>query len=427
MFAILVIMALFTTFMTTPMVMAIYRPARNGSSAVHRQLQKDLSHSKRPQNKLRVLACVRGFGNSTSLINLIETTRSTKKFPMKLYVMHLVELTDRSSSIVMVHRSRKNGLPFVNRFHQGDSHDQVAAAFDTYSQLGRVTVQPTTAISALSTMHEDICHVAKEKTVAMIILPFHKQWRREGEEEAEINVGYGWRGVNERVLKNAPCSVAVLVDRGFGAEFQQISGVNANLTKRVCLVFLGGPDDREALELGGRMAEHPTVRVTILRFVEKTGLEDVIFRAWPSSSNDSAEERYSFPTTPKNNETDKEVDEAALVEFRRRWAEKTEYAEKVVRNITEEVLQLGQSREYELLIVGNGRFPTTIAAKLRDHLAEHAELGPLGDLLASSGQGVVCSVLVIQQHDPVPSADKAPGPKIVRCKDDAVTANESSV
>jgi hypothetical protein len=38
-------------------------------------------------------------------------------------------------------------------------------------------------------------------------------------------------------------------------------------------MFFGGPDDREALELGGRMAEHPVVKVTIVRFVQKEGQE----------------------------------------------------------------------------------------------------------------------------------------------------------
>ena len=35
-FAILVLMALFTTFMTTPIVMAIYKPARRAGSYKHR-------------------------------------------------------------------------------------------------------------------------------------------------------------------------------------------------------------------------------------------------------------------------------------------------------------------------------------------------------------------------------------------------------
>jgi hypothetical protein len=128
-----------------------------------------------------------------------------------------------------------------------------------------------TSISNLTTTHEDICNVGENKKVTLIILPFHKQLRGEGDQIMD-NVGHGWRGVNQRVLKNAPCSVAVLVDRGFG-NGSQISEANTNVTQRVCIMFFGGPDDREALELGGRMAEHPVVKVTIVRFVQKEGQE----------------------------------------------------------------------------------------------------------------------------------------------------------
>jgi hypothetical protein len=76
------------------------------------------------------------------------------------------------------------------------------------------------------------------------------------------------------------------------------------------------------------------------------------------------------------------------------------YEEKVVRgNVVESVLSIGRSGEYELLVVGKGRFPTSImVAELAGRPAEHPELGPIGDALVS-GHGIVSSVLVIQQHD----------------------------
>ncbi|GAV62700.1 Usp domain-containing protein/Na_H_Exchanger domain-containing protein [Cephalotus follicularis] len=391
-FAILVLMALFTTFITTPTVMAIYKPARGTSSSTHRKL-RDLATTESSKGKLRILVCLHGPGNVPSLISLIESARSTKKSPLKLYVMHLVELTERSSSIIMVQRARKNGLPFINRFRHGDT---VYGAFQAYGQLGRVSVRPTTAISPLSNMHEDICHVAEIKRVTMVILPFHKQWKGEGDESME-NLGHGWRGVNQRVLKNAPCSVAVFVDRGFGSG-AQTPGPTATVAQRVCLMFFGGPDDREALELGGRMAEHPAVEVTVIRFVERDGFESNGVLLRPSSTK-SGEKSYSFSTAKMNLETEKELDETVVTEFRSKWDGVAQYVEKVASNIVDEVLGIGQSGDYDLIVVGRCRFPSTMVAELADRQAEHTELGPIGDVLASSHHGVVSSVLVIQQHD----------------------------
>lgn len=36
----------------------------------------------------------------------------------------------------------------------------------------------------------------------------------------------------------------------------------------LCVLFFGGSDDREALELSGRLAEHPGVQVTITHLID---------------------------------------------------------------------------------------------------------------------------------------------------------------
>ncbi|KAM7255291.1 hypothetical protein ACFE04_002547 [Oxalis oulophora] len=391
-------MALLTTFITTPTVMAIYKPA-NGTSTGPRRKLRDFSNSsgKSSNEQLRLLACIHGAGNIPSLINLIESIRSTKKSYLKLFIMHLVELTERSSSIIMAQRARKDGLPFVNRFRRGGWHDKATVSFQAYGQLGPVSVRPITAVSPLSSMHEDICHVAETKGVTMIILPFHKQWNGEGDKYME-NLGHGWRGANQKVLLAAPCSVAVLVDRGFGNGGQT---PGPNVCRRVCVLFFGGPDDREALELGGRMAEHPAVKVTVVRFIEKDESHSIAI-TMQTAPKKSSENKYCLSTATMNIEKEKELDETILSEFLSKWDGLVDYRVKsvTINNLTESVLKTGTTADYDLIIVGKGRFPSTLVDKLADqHQPEHAELGPVGDLLASDKDGLVSSVLVIQQHD----------------------------
>ncbi|KAI3809432.1 hypothetical protein L1987_25404 [Smallanthus sonchifolius] len=393
-FAILVLMALFTTFITTPAVMAVYKPARSSGSR---------SSASGKKYDLRILACVHGPGNISSLISLIESTRPVNKAQLKLYIMHLVELTERSSSIVMVQRFRKNGLPFVSRFNYRVRafHERVAVAFRAYGQMGQVVVRTTTAISALSTMHQDICHVAKEKRVPMVILPFHKRWVRTDGPDVIENVGHGWRGVNQRVLNNAECSVAILVDRGLGGDSQQNPRPITSVAHKMCVMFFGGPDDRECLQLGGRMVEHPAVNVTVLRFVEgdRPDHDGVGLKPAPSKGR----EKYTFSTAMVHPEKEKELDEKAMDGFQIKWEGMVEYKENKGTNIVESLLAIGKSGEYELIVVGKARFPTAMVARLADRQPEHAELGPVGDLLASSNHGIVSSVLVVQQRDKVDS------------------------
>lgn len=67
--------------------------------------------------------------------------------------------------------------------------------------------------------------------------------------------------------------------------------------------------------------------------------------------------------------------------------------------MVEGVVSIGKEGGYDLIVVGKGRVPSSMVAKLADRAAEHAELGPVGDILASSGRGIVSSILVIQQHE----------------------------
>ncbi|XP_062230537.1 cation/H(+) antiporter 20-like [Phragmites australis] len=419
-FAILVLMALVTTFITTPAVMAIYKPARTaGRRLHHRRLQGPVPSAPSSPSvsagagaatanakELRVLACIHGGHDVPALINLIETIRghTQPRHLVKLYILRMVELTERTSSILMARAARRNGVPFLRPRRAGGPHDQIDVAFDTYAQLGHVHVRAMTAVSALHTMQDDVAAVAEDKRVSLVVLPFHKRQTVHGDDVE--NLGPEWRAVNRRILREAPCSVAVLVDRGFGGG-EQVS--SEQVAHGVCVVFFGGPDDREALELAGRMAEHPGVQVTVVRFVDgKAGSEEHAEVTLRPSNTKNADRNYTFSTAAVDSRKEKELDEAAVVEFRQRMGSLVRFEERVVvGNVIDEVVSIGKSREYGLLVVGKGRLPSAMVAQLAVRPAEHPELGPIGDALASSGHGVTSSVLVVQQHD-MNNADEVP-------------------
>ncbi len=133
-FAIMVLMALFTTFMTTPLLMVLYKPARNPIPYTHRKLDMDDS-----KNVLRILSCAHGMKNVPAMINLTEAMRGIPKHALRLYTLHLVELSERTSSILLVQRARRDGRPYFNQGNQEEDRDQVAVAFKTYGQLSKVT------------------------------------------------------------------------------------------------------------------------------------------------------------------------------------------------------------------------------------------------------------------------------------------------
>lgn len=75
------------------------------------------------------------------------------------------------------------------------------------------------------------------------------------------------------------------------------------------------------------------------------------------------------------------------------------YEERRAEDVIESVLNVGRSGEYELVVVGRGRCSSKVAAAgLRGWWGGNPELGPVGNILASQGHGLVSSVLVVQQN-----------------------------
>ncbi|KAL2338846.1 hypothetical protein Fmac_013292 [Flemingia macrophylla] len=382
-FAICVLMALFTTFITTPIVMAVYKPARRGAPYKHKTIQR-----KDPDSELRMLACFHTTRNIPTLINIIESSRGIRKRgKLCIYAMHLMELSERSSAITMVHKARKNGMPFWNK--KEDDKDQMVIAFQTYEKLSSVNVRPMTAISPLSSIHEDICTSAHQKRAAMIILPFHKYQRMDGSMES---LGHQFHVMNQLVLSHAPCSVGILVDRGFGGT-SQVHASDVSYT--IVVPFFGGRDDREALRYGMRMAEHPGILLNVVKFVPPPGTS-LAFGAklvGVSSNKDKKEMDVVGDSTH-----DKQQDDQLWSDFLNACnnnQESMKYEQKLVESKGDIEEALKEMNKSNLVLVG--RMPTVAPLVSR---SDCPELGPVGSYLASSDFSSITSVMVIQQYNP---------------------------
>jgi hypothetical protein len=290
--------------------------------------------------------------------------------------MHLMELTERSSAILMVHKVRKNGLPFWNKLQQS-GNNQVVVAFEAFRQLSRVSIKPTTAISQMYDMHEDICESAERKRAAAIILPFHKHQRLDGTFET-TRTDFRW--VNMRVLENARCSVGILVDRGLGGGTHVPA---SNVSYSVTVLFFGGRDDREALAYGARMAEHPGISLSVIRF---------------TASHEIVGEIVRVDINDNHNVSTESTDDEFIAEFKKKISNDSsvKYAERIVNNAAETVEAAKDFSRCNLFLVG--RVPQGPVVASLNVKVECPELGPVGHLLISPDFTTLASVLVMQQH-----------------------------
>ncbi|KGN53388.2 cation/H(+) antiporter 18 [Cucumis sativus] len=381
-FAILVLMAVITTFFTTPIVMAVYKPAKRKSKSeyINRTIERE-----EPNSELRILACFHSVNNIPSILNLIEVSRGMEGkegcgSELCVYAMHLMELTERSSAIVMVHRARKNGRPFWNKGGKS-SCDEIGVAFKAFEQLSRVSIRPMTAISRLSDMHEDVCNRAERKRAAIIILPFHKHQRFDGHLEATRG---DFQSVNQKVLQQSPCSVGILVDRGFGGG-SHISSTNISST--ITIFFFGGCDDREALAFGRRMSQHSKTTLNIVHFI--------------FTSNVNNAESTMVEMNKDDTKSSAVIDERVLMEFNGKKTNEMSirYEERVVSSFSNVIEVIREFSRCNLILVGQkpeGEVVKNLVEYFKINV-ECPELGPVGNLLISKELSISASILVLQQ------------------------------
>jgi nucleotide-binding universal stress UspA family protein len=223
-FSMLVIMALVTTFATTPLLEWIY-PA----SAMAHDLLEDEPKPAIARGTSRVMVCV---SDGSAGPGLVHVARSLAGAQGELIVLHLANPSDRSSSVV------------------GDPADAAAEvmrpAIDHARSLGAL-VRPLSFVS--TELAEDIARVADARDVDVAVLGLHKPVL------TQTFLG----GVVHDVMEQADVTVAIYVERKRAEP------------RRVLVPFQGSPHDRAALSLAARVQQTCGSEVTVLHVVRADG------------------------------------------------------------------------------------------------------------------------------------------------------------
>ncbi|KFK42894.1 hypothetical protein AALP_AA1G052600 [Arabis alpina] len=359
-----------------PLLAVAYKPKKKLVHYKHRMIQKI-----KGETEFRVLACVHVLPNVSGITSLLQVSNPTKQSPLNVFAIHLVELTGRTTaSLLIMNDENKPKTTFSDRVRA--ESDQIAETFESMEvNNDAMTVQTITAVSTYATMHEDICALAEDKRVCFIVLPYHKHLTPDGR-MGEGNSSHA--EINQNVLNHAPCSVGILVDRGMAMVRSESSRGEA-MKREVAMLFVGSPDDREALSYAWRMVGQHLIKLTVVRFVP--GREALV-------SAGKAGVEY---------EREKQVCDESIYEFNFKTMNDSSvtYIEKVVndgQDTISTIREMEEKNSFDLYIVGRGyNSDSPVTAGLNDW-SSSPELGTIGDTLASSNFTMHASVLVIQQY-----------------------------
>ncbi|KAK1282829.1 Cation/H(+) antiporter 28 [Acorus calamus] len=330
-----------------------------------------------PSAEMNLVVCLHGAHNVAAATCVADMARGEAR--MSLYAMDLVEMNDRAAATLVTADGTEGGIEAVTVADEEvvELREQIGAGIKAYEREcdGGVTVRRLLAVSKFASMHEDVCNAAEDVAAVLIVLPFHKS--------VIIAIGghASFQQVNQKILKHAPCSVAILVDRGLGRAVGG-AGTASCATQQVAVIFVGGRDDREALALAARMSRHPGVSLTAVRLLPET--------AGTALEGEAAAEM--------------EMDDECFAEFYERnvAAGRVGYVEKYAASGGETVRMLkGMEGLYGMFVVGRGGSAAAAARGMMSGLRdweEFPELGLIGDVLASQDFSTTASVLVVQQH-----------------------------
>ncbi|XVF22914.1 hypothetical protein REPUB_Repub12eG0211900 [Reevesia pubescens] len=391
----------------TGMVGPIVGFTHNSKRYLKHYYRRNLESSKQDA-ELRVLACLHSSRNISGLINLLHISNATRKSPITVFAVHLVELTGRASAMLIFHDNsdKINDVTWntSNPNREEAESEQIVSAFESFKNDNHAAfVQQLTAVSPYASMHEDVSNFAVDKRVTLILLPFHKKhnglggWTDENSQHKQVT---------ENLLANAPCSIGILVDRGLTRHLHLESEHDRIRKFRIAMLFVQGPDDREALAYAWRMASNPGVILTVVRFIPGKDLQDQLEDSKIGDDDDADSGVFSAMF-----EKEKEIllDDDYLNEFRFRTMndKSIAYMEKPV-NSGDEIVSTIRSAYYDfdLYIVGRGygmQSPLTLGLS---EWSDCPELGVIGETLVAVDFLPSASVLVMQQSAPTPRESK---------------------
>jgi nucleotide-binding universal stress UspA family protein len=222
-FTMMVIMALVTTFMTTPILQLIYPVER-----LAREMMKAAESSREPivDRKFTPLVCVAYDRSGPALVTLVAAMRPPSHDSGPAYALNLVPPTDRASF-------------YLGRTPEEISATSLAPALERAKELD-LSLKPISFVSTEPS--HDICGVASAKAADLVLLGWHKPL-----------IGQSMlAGTVHEVLEGAPCDVGVFIDRGLSR------------VERVLVPFIGSMHDHAALALAQRLLHGTGAEITIL-------------------------------------------------------------------------------------------------------------------------------------------------------------------
>lgn len=212
------------------------------------------------------------------------TEAQPKKRPLEVHGLRLIELSDRTSSVMHV----TEGEEYYSK------HDPVVNAFRMFSQLNDVAVSGRVSVVPISSYSETLMSHAAEVSSDFALIPWSEYGNMTEDQQMQFAMSPSERfksGTHLEFVHDAlqravkTCNAGIFIDNGLGGISKATARPRMNRTRsatstpsyhepptlpvsdkshHVFFPFFGGADDRAALGFALQLAKSPLVTLTII-------------------------------------------------------------------------------------------------------------------------------------------------------------------
>ena len=210
------------------------------------------------------------------------STRTLSKMPLQLHAVRLMELTDRESSVMK-----------VSEIDEYTTRDPILNTVRTFGQLNQIAVAGAVVVTPETSYATSLTDKVSDIKPDLLVIP----WSGSGtmsENQYSLGDGSDQRFSNSTyshfvasALQRASSNVAIFVDRGFGGSNNNEERVSALRTHmntlslgdpsiftaplldqghHIFFPYYGSEDDKAALRFVLQLAQNPTVTATIVHY-----------------------------------------------------------------------------------------------------------------------------------------------------------------
>ncbi|CAN6569027.1 unnamed protein product [Malus baccata var. baccata] len=324
------------------------------SSSIHDCIRNIQSLLASNSETFQILCCVHNEESVRNMITLLEASNPTEASPICAYIFHAVELTGSAAPLLVPHTKQEK--KFTHTSVPTNVH--IMRAFENYSKnsKGPVVIEAFTRTTPYKSMHETIFHEANDKKVPLIIIPFHENHNDVIAPNCQTKAPFFSKHSNTKPALRIP--VGIPVDRSLSC----LLSLN-HFSYNVAVFFIGGPDDRETLAYSARMSGNTKVSISVFRFIlAETVIEEEQLKEAKLDQALVDECKLSNIGNDRLNWHEMEVDDGVQL-----------------------MDAIRQSHgDYDLVMVGRRHLEMSLRNEETVDFMENAELGVIGDMLASS-------------------------------------------